>query len=157
MRIRVTGIKHMGLRRLAICATIPFLFLITFPLAILMNVLHLLETAHVAWTQREPDNPHCEVGIVGEALVIRMPLDLLKWATEHSPMVHQLDPDVAASHGGLQITDTKLFGESVKRAMLDELDETGTTLVHQMFDDAVEKVIDDGGEGFTWPAAGIEE
>lgn len=156
MRIRVTNIKTMWLRRLAIVASIVPLFAITFPLALLSNVLHLFQTAHAAWTVPGPQVEQCEVGIVGDALVVRMPLDVLAFATEHSPMAHHLDPDVVASHGGLTVTDKRVFGNSVARALRDELDESGTTLVHQMFDDAVERVVDNGEEGYSWPANGID-
>lgn len=156
MKIRVTNIKHMGLRRLAIIGTLPILFLVTFPLALLSNILHLAQTAHAAWTQREPLPEQCEVGLVGHAIVIRMPFDLLAHAAANAPCMHHIDPDGRGT-GGFRVTDPTIFAFEVQRALLNELDETGGTLVHEMFDDAIEKVVDDGGEGFEWPAAGIHD
>lgn len=153
MRIRVTGIKTMWLRRVAIAALFPFLFLITFPLAIIMNVMHLWSTAVVAWTQRVEPRRICEVGLVGDSILINMPIDLLAHVANLAPCIHRADPD-----GGdvdFHVTDPKLFAREVTRTLLNETDESGTTLVHELFDDAIENVIDNGGEGFAWPSQGI--
>lgn len=162
MRIRVTAIKNIWLRRAAICASAPLLFVAIVPLGILQAVLRMLDTLWrsipPAWNDTAPEVEHCEVGILGDRIVIHMPLSLLKYAAENSPFIHRTpfpdDPaDVGA--GSFRVTDERVFVQAVVHSLLTERSEGGGTLLHEMFDDAIEDVVENGGPGYEWPATGV--
>lgn len=81
-----------------------------------------------------------EVGLVGDRLVISIPIDTLVFAAEHA-----FETAYGEEHG-LKVTDSKIFAEDVLRALQYEK-EDGTTPVHELLDAALISAVDDGSEG----------
>lgn len=161
MRIHVTAIQNRYLRRAAMIVAPLALYPIIVVLGALKGALDLTESLHGSWRSAwrgEPGDAECaRVGVRAGQLLISMPIDLLAFAAEHGPRQNSHDPDSVRVEDRFRVTDQKVFAESVGRAIRAELAEDGTTLLHQMFDDAIGRVVEDGEEGFVWPAAGMEE
>ena len=79
------------------------------------------------------------VRLEGDAIVIRLPLDVLALALEGSWAASGMDDH-------WRVTDASLFAPEVVRALEDE-DEEGTTAVHKLFDAAFLAAIEAGAEG----------
>ena len=80
-------------------------------------------------------NQPLQVEINNGRLVITIGVDLLCFATEHSPAMNWLN-----------ITDNDTFVKEVLNELLAE-EEDGTTLVHRMFDAAATQACENGAEG----------
>lgn len=90
------------------------------------------------------------VGIVDDAIVIRLPLDALPLVAECCPALYDAERDAGAN-----VTDYQVFGREVLRALEHEA-EDGTTLVHKMFDAALVAAIGDGAEGVLMPGDALD-
>ncbi|QOT75070.1 hypothetical protein [Cupriavidus basilensis] len=81
----------------------------------------------------------CEV--VGDELVIRVPVSALAKATEIMlPDLLMIDPDL------VEVTDPLEWAEAVVDALTEE-EEDGTTRINRMFDDAFKHASEQGAEG----------
>ncbi len=83
------------------------------------------------------ENQQLKVAVENGVLSISIGVDILCHASE-----------VGRRYGleGIKITDKKVFVEGVARQLITE-EEDGTTPVHQMFDNAVSQMLEDGEEG----------
>jgi hypothetical protein len=80
-----------------------------------------------------------EAVIEDGAIVIRVPLTALPQVVEGAWALGSLETRYV-------VTDTEAFAKDLVRALNDE-DEQGTTLVHKMFDDAINEALEQGAEG----------
>jgi len=89
------------------------------------------------------------VKIVDGELRISIGVSQLKFACEHCPDAsvglteYDEDSDCYLSY---EVTDEMAFADDVNRALQEE-DEDGTTMVHQLLDKAMVKAIEDGAMG----------
>jgi hypothetical protein len=83
------------------------------------------------------DERWAEAYIDGEHIVIRVPVSVLPCALEQNPRDD--------SYYNVTITDRAGFGRDVARELNAEA-EDGTTAIHEMFDRAMARAIDNGSE-----------
>ena len=84
------------------------------------------------------------VGLEGDAIVIRLPIDILVWVTENGSE-HEEWTD-SGEYVNSKVVDRDVF----VRDVLDELEreeEDGTTPVHLLIDRAISLAIDNGSLG----------
>jgi hypothetical protein len=84
-----------------------------------------------------------KVGIEQNEIVIRIPFDYLKHASE----THENFQDDAGDNR-LVVEQVDTFAREVATALQEESDD-GTTLVHTALDDAIFQAIENGAEGAT--------
>jgi hypothetical protein len=82
---------------------------------------------------------NAEAVIEGNEIVIRL-------AIENIPIAVEGGIDMGTITGGVKVVDAPLFAKDVVRA-LNDFDESGTTIIHQLFDQAFENALDDGAQG----------
>ena len=103
-------------------------------------------------TSRQPQMPEeiaLKVKLDGEDLVIRLPPDVLKDATERRPVLEHFCDE----HNDFEpptVTHLPTWRKEVLRALNAER-EDGTTLVHLMFDQAFKNAVEAGAEGIEIP------
>lgn len=83
-----------------------------------------------------------------DRLVIEVPLELLKFATENYAALEDQDDD--GNVVSTVVTDLPAFAGAVVEALRNE-DEDGTTLVHEALDAALLAAIENGAEGVDLP------
>lgn len=88
-----------------------------------------------------------------DTIVITCSLSLLKRAAEQAPFFHHVDPEKVEPGTGFQITDVKEFARALCTELLEEQGEAGS-LMAEAFDDAAERIVDNAGPGWAWPAIG---
>lgn len=79
------------------------------------------------------------VGIEGEEIVIRTPIDSLSDAFKGAVELGRIPK-------GFVVTDQRAFAQAVLSELLDE-DEQGTTIVHELFDQAMNNALENGADG----------
>lgn len=80
---------------------------------------------------------------------------VIRLNTKSLPMAVSGACDLMTIEGDWQVTNVAKFAREVVRE-LNEEDEDGTTLIHEMFDAAFNQVIEQGGEGIS-PVEDIDE
>lgn len=85
------------------------------------------------------DNESGRAVIKNGEIVIRVPIDYLPVIVEGSWALNALDIRY-------KITDAALFADDLVAALNDE-DEVGSTVIHNMFDKAINEAINQGAEG----------
>lgn len=85
------------------------------------------------------------VAVEGDRLVISMGITTLPMVVKHHPALYVPHP-TGAGRGSHRVTDPATFAEHVVWE-LEREEEDGTTLVHEMFDRAIERAIENGAEG----------
>lgn len=87
-------------------------------------------------------NDEMKVEVIDNVLTISIGMDTLACAFEHG----EYNWDAEKEEPRYQITHPEKFIEDVKYELLEE-DHDGTTLVHLMFDKAMENAVEQGTEG----------
>lgn len=77
--------------------------------------------------------------IENDEIVIRVPFKYLPTIVEGAWALNALDKR-------FKLTDAALFAKNMVRALNDE-DEQGTTMIHKMFDKAINEALEQGAEG----------
>ncbi|TIW54190.1 MAG: hypothetical protein E5V54_22730 [Mesorhizobium sp.] len=83
------------------------------------------------------------------AIVIKVPASTLKRAAVMLPAFEHYDED-SGDFLVPKIKDPKIFAKEVLRTLRSE-EEDGTTLVHEMFDKAIEEAVEQGAEDIVFP------
>lgn len=83
------------------------------------------------------------------AIVIRVPASTLKRVAQYLPAFERHDEETGDTLVP-KITDPKVFAKEVLHTLRRE-EEDGTTLVHEMFDKAIEEAVEQGAEGIVFP------
>lgn len=143
MKIQVSRIKNAFLRRTAMVLLFPVLAILAPCLGLLrggIELIILLETLVRSWGPAWRGEPFiaaagAEVGIINHKLALHISVDVLAWAAEHMP-----------SGPPIKVLDNHAFAKAVGRAMMSERDEHGTTLIHEMFDEAFVDVVEMGDD-----------
>jgi spore coat polysaccharide biosynthesis protein SpsF (cytidylyltransferase family) len=91
-------------------------------------------------------NKMLELKIIDNCLVIRIWIDTLAWATEHSEKNEVWDEEKEDYVNTVKIKDNLQFAKDVMRELSEE-EEDGTTMVHLLLDNATEKAIENGSLG----------
>ncbi len=81
--------------------------------------------------------------IEGDDIVIRIPIKSIADAAKVA-----FDEEYGFEEHSITVTDNRLAAEAIVRQLNDE-EEDGTTLVHQILDKAVTNAFEDGDEGFS--------
>lgn len=96
--------------------------------------------------------------IVGGRLVIDIGIETLAFATKESPTLYQrygYDEEKGEERKDfVTINDPDVWAKEVLRQIVAE-SEDGSSLMTKLFDDAVERAIDDGAEGIDIPSIGL--
>lgn len=87
-------------------------------------------------------NSHLEVKIEDGCLVIKIGVTTLCNSILSGDIANQFDPDEEK----LVITDEMVFADEIISSLTEE-SEDGSTLVHRMFDQAADDVLENGGDG----------
>lgn len=88
------------------------------------------------------------VKVVGNAIVIRLPLSILPVVLEGAPFNEGPDGSCRPLY---RVSNAALFAEAIAYE-LDAEKEDGTTPVHLLFDDVMEEAIENGCEGVDYVA-----
>ena len=95
-------------------------------------------------TDPAPPKKRLSVSIDSDAIVIRLPLSTLPVVVHSAPWNMDENGDPIAV-----VADAVVLASEVVRELKCE-EEDGTTLVHEMFDKAIERAFETGAEGFRY-------
>jgi hypothetical protein len=93
-----------------------------------------------------PSDQHLEVKIVDNKIVISLGIDTLRYVAESSDNLGRYHRDFNPDGIWKKVCDKKEFAKDVWYELTRE-EEDGTTIVHQMFDTAINNAIDNGTNG----------
>lgn len=97
----------------------------------------------------KPRNRPLKVAVTRDGVLrIEIGMDVLAHAALHSDFCTNLN---RSPYVGAKITNNRGFAVDVKRALVDELGEDGSTIVTQALDRACEAAIEDGTQFFVGP------
>jgi hypothetical protein len=85
------------------------------------------------------------IKIENDAIVIRLPFETLKFASEQSPKLATYDHD-KSDWRRVKVTNIQEWAKEVLRALRHE-EEDGSTPVDMLFDKMFEAAVEDGAEG----------
>lgn len=176
MRLQVTRIERAWLRRLVMVAVLPLMVSLGVLLGAAAGVLDMMFSLARSWGPAwrgkvdDPEHPYgyCEIGVVGRALHIRTPVELLAQLSKYAPFVHNV-PGVNSpggprephnippwEDGGFRVTDPDKWAKALGRILVAD-DEMPGSIIGEAFADAAERVVDNGQperDGWTWPRFG---
>lgn len=92
-------------------------------------------------------NRELQVEIEGDELVIRIGIYELARRSCLSPYFDQIVVANNCDESTVRIVDQDFFAESMRQALVDEVEEDGTTLLHKLIDAAVTRVVEQGYVG----------
>lgn len=87
----------------------------------------------------DTENTSAQAIIENDEIIIRVPIKYLPVIVEGAWALNALDTR-------FKLTDASLFAKALVSALNDE-DEQGTTIIHKMFDAAINEALEQGAEG----------
>lgn len=113
---------------------------------------------HLLPTPTPERDARLQCRIIGGRLIVEIGIDTLAFATKESPTLYQrygYDKEKGEERKDfVTINDPDVWAKEVLRQIEAEA-EDGSSLMTKLFDDAIERAIDDGAEGIDIPSIGL--